>query len=284
MTLDESTMDDPRARVPVEPPAVAALAAERDFLLRSIADLDAERAAGELADARYRDLRDSYTVQAATVLRALRQLESARGDDDEPSSDDATLARRRRRAGIAVVIVPLLIAVGGVLLARSLDTRQPGQTVTGNAQSGTGAGMQLDDLATAATQRPDDPDAQLAYAFALLEAGNAVDALQAFDAAAALDPSNAEPQAYAGWLVSLAGLTDDALVRLDAAVATDPAFADARFFRGMTLLRGRGDTTGALAELREYVRLAPAGPERAQVEAMIAELEQGSTTTDETSP
>ncbi|MFP5326834.1 MAG: tetratricopeptide repeat protein [Acidimicrobiia bacterium] len=282
MSPDESTLDTLPARLPAKPPTVAALEAERDFLLRSIADLDAERAAGELADDLHSDLRDSYTVQAAAVLRALRQLESSY--DGETASDQATPTRSRRVVTVAAV-VPLLIAVGGVLLGRSLDTRQPGETLTGNAQSDVGTDMGLDDLASAARQRPDDPDAQLAYAFALLEQGNAVDALQAFDAAARLDPSNAEPQAYAGWLVSLAGLTDDALARLDAAVATDPDYADAHFFRGMTLLRGRGDTPGALAELREYVRLAPPGPERAEVEAVIAELEQRpETTTTDASP
>lgn len=277
MSPDESTLDRLPARLPAKPPTVAALEAERDFLLRSIADLDAERAAGELADDQHRDLRDSYTVQAAAVLRTLRQLEYS--DDGEPASDEATPTRSRWRGVTVAVVVPLLIAVGGVLLARSLDTRQPGQTLTGNAQSDAGTDMELDDLASAARQRPDDPDVQLAYAFALLEEGNAGEALQAFDAAARLDPSNAEPQAYAGWTVSLAGLTDDALARLDAAVATDPNYADAHLFRGMTLLRGRGDTTGALAELREYVRLAPPGPERAEVEAMIAELEQPPETT-----
>ncbi len=48
-----------------------ALEAERDFLLRSIADLDAEEAAGDLDHADHDTLRDDYVARAAAVLRAL---------------------------------------------------------------------------------------------------------------------------------------------------------------------------------------------------------------------
>ena len=71
----------------------AALRAEREFLLRSLADLDAEHAAGELADERYRELHDRYTVQAATVLRALERLQQETG----PSPFIPSRRRVRRR-------------------------------------------------------------------------------------------------------------------------------------------------------------------------------------------
>jgi len=173
-----------------------------------------------------------------------------------------------------------VLAVGGVLLVRAAGDRQPGQTITGNAQS---AADDLDALARAARQRPDDADAQLAYATALMEDRQLVDALRAFDTAARLDPTNPGPKAYGGWIVFLAGLPDEALTRLDAAVAADPAFPDARFFRGMVLLRGRQDETAALAEFREYLRLAPNGPERQQVQALVDELAAAAPTTSTTS-
>ena len=46
----------------------SALEAERDFLLTSIADLDAEFAAGDIDDADRRALLDGYTARAATVI------------------------------------------------------------------------------------------------------------------------------------------------------------------------------------------------------------------------
>ena len=104
-----------------------------------------------------------------------------------------------------------------------------------------------------------------------------LDALKAFDRAARVDPQNAEAKAFGGWIVFLAGLTDDAMTRLDEAVAVDPGYAQARFFRGMVLVRGRDDRAGGLAELREFVRLAPSGPERESVAQLIAELEQSPT-------
>lgn len=48
------------------------------------------------------------------------------------------------------------------------------------------------------------------------------------------------------------------MLRLDRAVAAEPSFPDAHFFRGMTLLRGRNDRAGAVADLELFVRLAPA--------------------------
>lgn len=255
---------------------VEALVAERDFLLRSLADLEAEHAAGELTDGRFAELRDQYTVQAATVLRAIDRCGRAPqlvGGDPETAPQPL---RRGRRLALAAVAAALLVAVGGGLLVRSLGDRQPGQTITGNAQSAT---TDLDQLARAARQRPDDVDAQVAYASALMQAGEAVDALRAFDAAAAIDPSAPGPKAYSGWLVYLAGLTDEALSRIDAAIAADADYPDARFFRGMVLLRGRDDRAGAVAEFRRFLELAPPGPEREQVAQLLADLTRPTTTT-----
>jgi hypothetical protein len=50
---------------------VVALEEERDFCLRSLRDLEAELAAGDLDQADYDVLRDSYMVRAAAVLRKL---------------------------------------------------------------------------------------------------------------------------------------------------------------------------------------------------------------------
>ena len=248
----------------------AALRAERDFLLRSIADLEAEHRAGELSAERFRNLHDRYTVRAATVLRALERLQP----DDLNEAHPATSARGGtvRRVAAITAALALFAAVGAVLMLRATGERQPGQTITGNAQSIVPAG-DVDALQQATRDRPDDPQAHMAYASALLEAGKTVDALRAFDTAARLDPTDPAPKAYGGWIVSLAGLTDEAMVRLDAAVAADPNYPDARFFRGMTLLRGRNDRAAALVELREYLRLAPAGPERDQVQSVVRELE-----------
>lgn len=250
--------------------AAEALEAERSFLLRSIEDLDAEHAAGELTDARHRELRDGYVVQAAAVLRALRRV--PRDSRGEPAPRRGATRRhggRRRRWVAATVVALAALGGGGALLVRSLAERAPGGTITGNAQS---QAPDLPALATIARERPGDPRAQRDHARALLDDGQTLEALKAFDAAAALDPRDAESRAYGGWIIFLGGLTDEALVRLDGAVALDPSFPDARFFRGMALLRGRDDRTGALEDLRAFVRLAPPGPQRDEVQEVIDRL------------
>lgn len=249
---------------------VESLEAERAFLLRSLEDLDAEHEAGELSDERYRELRDAYTVQAASVLRALDRAQQAPAPD--PDTPRAVGARRRRSVIAAACL--LVAALGSVLLVRSLGDRGMGQTITGNDQS---QAPGLAALARDARDRPADVRAQLDYAHALLAERRTVDALKAFDRAARVDPQNAEAKAFGGWIVFLAGLTDDAMTRLDEAVAVDPGYPQARFFRGMVLVRGRDDRAGGLAELREFVRLAPSGPERESVAQLIAELEQSPT-------
>ena len=60
-----------------DPDARAELEEERDFLLRSLDDLEAERTAGELDEDDYRNLKDGYTARAAEVLRALDEDRAA---------------------------------------------------------------------------------------------------------------------------------------------------------------------------------------------------------------
>ncbi|MGH8986356.1 MAG: hypothetical protein ACRDY6_21135, partial [Acidimicrobiia bacterium] len=54
------------------------LEAERDFLLRSLDDLEAEREAGGIDDESYARLHDDYTARAAAAIRALRDGVDAR--------------------------------------------------------------------------------------------------------------------------------------------------------------------------------------------------------------
>lgn len=248
---------------------VETLTEERDFLLRSLADLEAERRAGELSDARFQELHDQYTVQAATVLRALDRLGHESPDAVPSASPSRGRDRRGRRAAAALAVVAV-VGVAVALLTGSIGDRGPGQSITGNAQS---AAPDVDALGRAARARPGDPSAQKAYAFALLEADRPVDALRTFDAAARLDPGDPVPKAYGGWIIYLAGLVDEGLTRLDAAVAADPDYPDARFFRAMALWRGRDDRARAADEFRAFVRLLPDGPERTQVQGLLAELE-----------
>src|SRR5579872_5112940 len=63
------------------------LAEERDFLLRSLRDLDDERGAGDVDEGDYEVLKEGYTARAAAVLR---ELESRRNGDGGGDGGDDT--------------------------------------------------------------------------------------------------------------------------------------------------------------------------------------------------
>lgn len=218
-----------------------ALLEERDFLLRSLDDLERERASGDIAEDDYRELHGHYTARAAGVLRALAEPE----DDGEPSFDDADYDEgeefaprsRWRRAGIVVIALVLVAAMAGWTVAATFGERLPGE-----ASSGT---IEL----TSADQ--------LARARQLLEQGDAVEALKAFDSVLAEDPQNPEALAYRGWLLRLAGMPDRGLEYIERAIASDPTYPDARFFRGMILYEDRKDPKAAIDDFRFFLASDP---------------------------
>src|SRR5581483_9680235 len=210
-----------------DPDALASLESERDFLLRSIADLETERAAGNLDDERYQALKDDYTARAAAVLRSIEE-----GHDARPPAPPVPKKRKLLTGGAVLAFV--------VVAGR----RPPGQTITGNAQSGSatsgaGGALPVDDAARRAAlerqvkEHPDDASAHLVFARYLLEKGEATEAVREYVATARLDPKNAEANAYAGWVSFVAAqsanadpktaaeLTDRALDRLNLAVAAN---------------------------------------------------------------
>ena len=103
--------------------ALASLETERDFLLRSIADLDIERASGNLDDERYRALKDDYTARAASVLRSIEA-----GRDDRPVPPPV----RRKGKLLTGGGVLAFVLVAALALAAAAGKRHDGQSITGN--------------------------------------------------------------------------------------------------------------------------------------------------------
>ncbi|HVW33463.1 MAG TPA: hypothetical protein VHL53_13065 [Acidimicrobiia bacterium] len=285
-----------------DPDALAALESERDFLLRSLRDLDVERAAGNLDDERYRELKDDYTARAAAVLRSIDEGRTAL-PAPQPGAP-----RKRWLTGGAVLAFVLVAALA---LAAAAGKRHDGQTITGNAQSaanrpaaGGGAATgpsgdpaggdttpTTDAKRRAALERqvaehPDDALAHLVFARYLLEAGEATEAVKEYVATARIEPKNPEANAYAGWVSFLAAqssnadpktaaeLTDRALSRLDAAVAAADTYADAHFFRGMVQLRGKHNPKAAVPDFERYLDLVPNGPLNDQVRQLLDQARQ----------
>jgi tetratricopeptide (TPR) repeat protein len=230
---------------------LARLEEERAFLLRSLDDLERERAAGDLADDDYATLRDGYTARAATVLRA---IEAGRAD---------LPARPPVRWGRVLAIVAVLVLVGGLtgmVVARSAGQRQPGDTVTGDL--------------------PDTVNAELARARSLFTAGDLLPAIEAFDRALAADPGNAEALTYRGWLLALVGnqggqpeLIGRGEASIDLAIAAAPAYVDAQCFKAVVRFRLHGDAEGAKGPIEACVAGDPPPEVRAAVDGLQAEID-----------
>jgi cytochrome c-type biogenesis protein CcmH/NrfG len=238
---------------------------ERHFLLRSLDDLDAERAEGNVDDETYARLHADYTARAARVIHRL---------DGEPVAevnDVAPVSTRRRVATVAGIVAFAVIA--GVALAYGLGARLPGQTITGNSasQPQASAKEQLAQLRARVKAAPDDAAARISLAQALMGGQDVAGALTQFREAARLDPTNPEPFAYSGWLIRLQGYPDQGLTLLDKAIQLDPNYADARFFDGLILFRDKKQPEAAIPQFQQYLVLAPSSPLASQVRQLLAQ-------------
>lgn len=217
------------------PDALAALDEERRFLLTSLADLEREHAAGDVADDDYRTLRDEYTARAATVLRALE-----RGHAPVPAAP----AGRAGRRFLPTILVTLAVAVGGaVLVARYVAPRAAGGSLTGDA--------------------PESIAQKLSIARQMQGTGDVSGAVRVYQDVLATDPDNAEARTYLGWMVANTylsqGLTEATAPdvaraamasserQLDRAIAIDATYADPRCFKAIVRFRFYADAAGAQA-------------------------------------
>jgi cytochrome c-type biogenesis protein CcmH/NrfG len=265
------------------------LEAERDVLLKSLDDLEVERADGNIDDESYRALHDDYTARAAAAIRALRD-----GVDARPVPPP-TSGRRRALVIGGVLGFAALAAFG---LAAALGARLPGQTSSGNTGPQTvrterETSSRRTELEKAIAADPSDTASRLLLAPILEADGDLLGALQRYDEVIALNPQNAVAHAESGRILYLtarqastaeaAALVDRSRARLDRAVELDPELADARLFRAIVLANEYGDFVGAQSDAQRYLVLAPNGRFADQARQLLADvtiaLERSSATT-----
>ena len=171
-------------------------------LLRSLDDLEAERAAGNIDDATYARLHGDYTARAAAVLRAL---------DGEPVELPAGPAAGERRPPRARGRRADRLRDRGRRHPRDHDrAATPGPDRHRRVATGPKADAALK---AAVRDHPDDYSARIEYARSLLGTDR-VGALQQYGAAARLGPKEPEPPTYIGWILGLASSqVDDAATR-----------------------------------------------------------------------
>ncbi len=105
-------------------------------------------------------------------------------------------------------------------------------------------------------KRPQNPRAHFNRGLALLTAGQAAEAIPAFERALALKPADAKAHHSLGHALLEFGRVDEALARFAEAVRLEPGYAGAWHSSGTALLR-RGDASGAMAHFERAIRLQP---------------------------
>lgn len=256
----------------------------REFLVRSIADLDDEHAAGDLSDDDHRRLRADYQ-RRLDGLDGKVPAASAKGRPNASGAKAAAAPKaappRRSNAVVTTVGVLVVAVVAGFLLAGSVGRRGAGDNVTG-------IDLTTDEAAGAATTGTTLPAALEACVFED-DPGTAVDCYLAYRR-----DNPEEPQGlfhYGLFLISQGLLLDNDQLKgfgtelLQEAVDVAPDFYAARVNLATVLVR-----TGRVDEARQV--MAPIeGQElpsdlQQLVDAIAPQLDAppGPTTTSTTTP
>jgi tetratricopeptide (TPR) repeat protein len=261
----------------------AAFEAERDFLLRSLDDLEAEHDTGDVDDGTYQTLHDDYTARAAAVIRSL-----SAGKDLTPP-DPPTASRLVRSLTVGGIVV--FAGVAALLLTGAVGQRRAGQTITGNSQivqSGTTAGQDPGPaLAAEVHANPKSYAANIAYArYLLFQKNDFAGAIHEFGTAARLDPSQPEPPTYAGWAGALlaqevvkdpnarTALLAASVERISEVITAHPKYPDAYALKGVVLFDFEHNAKQAIPQLQQSLVLTDdSNPIRSQVLAVLAQAE-----------
>lgn len=226
---------------------------ERNFLLRSLRDLEGERAAGDIDDLDYDTLRDSYTVRAATAIKQLHV--------DELVNTIDRRSRLRRAMGITAAV---LVIAGGIswFMASQLGQRLPGQSISGGIADSTSSL-----LSQARAINFSDPAQSVGLYSQVLK----------------INPDNIEALTYRAWLIALVSRDagDDlkilafatATEGLGRAIEIDPLYPDAHCFLGIIRFRLAADAKGAKEELQICQDLNPPATVKGFVDSIVAEVD-----------
>lgn len=210
---------------------LVALTEQRDFLLRSLADLEREHEAGDLEDEDFEALRDDYTARAAETLRAIEGQREVLGDQRPP--------RQLGRSLLVGAGVLLFAVLAGLLAANAMGARKAGESASGGISVQESTSQRANACSTKINTDPDG-------AFSCLQ-GVLDD-----------DPTNAVALTWSAWQLSMSAPSFDepersqyqalAAVRLEQAVASDPNYSYAWAFRAVVAYRN-----GRFAEAQEYL-------------------------------
>lgn len=277
----------------------------RRELLRQLRDLDDDLAAGKLAQADHVRLRDPVEREAAAVLHRKTRVPAgatAVAAAGMRSGSAASGSPRLRAAGGAwrwrgrtVTLLALAGAAASVtlLLAGTVSSRHPGQTISGNQVSGASltagspkgqasaspgsqkspTAQQLAAVAAAEAQvrqNPKDVNAHLALADAYAAAGASQLAAVEYLAVTRLDPANAEANTNLALLAFEVGRAAQGKAMVDHVLAANPDYPEALYVRGLIDLIGLRQPRVAERDFNAYLAVAPFGSHRTAVVTLLA--------------
>ena len=239
---------------------LAELEEERRYLLRSLKDLESERAAGDVDVDDYETLKNGYTVRAASVLRQIEVGHRALAPK--------TPRNWKRTIAVSLAVAAFAVAVGAAL-ASAFGERGANQEITGISPG-------------------DDTRTTLANARAALNGGQFERAQQLFVRADQEElergKDNAEARAYVGWTTfflarQAAGegpvdqrQLDISLLALNQSIAIDPTFPDPYCFVAIIEFNFNDDAKAALPFVEECQARNPPADISGLVESFAVQI------------
>ena len=259
-------------------PAADPLEEEKEGLLRSLRDLDEERAMGALRERDYLSLRRDTQLRTVAVLRALEargvasDMDSSMKDLRRPSPNGSSgpHARAGARLRIASILAMLALTVAVVvpLLVHAEGPRGAGQAITGDSTGS--AGPPLSFFEKRVREHPNDVAARLDLAARYRNEGLSGLAVAQYAATLRLDPRNVEAHTELGLILYGQGRAADGLHTVRQALSIDPSYPEALYAKGLILWEAMHRYSPAAAAFRAYLAAAPYGAHREQVQHLLA--------------
>ena len=226
---------------------------EQQFLLRSLRDLDNERAAGDIDDADYAALRDGYIASTAAITRELNGIESV-----TPAVQRGWVRR------VLVIVCVIAVAAGaGIWVARQSGQRLPGQSASGAIEQSS-SGL----LATARQLNFSDPGK----------------AIELYTQVLKLEPDNPEALTYRSWILALTARAATGSVKQLALVTAvndllraqklDNQYPDAHCFLGIVYFRFLNSASLAKPQLDTCRAMNPPKEVQSFVDSIVAEVDK----------
>lgn len=263
----------------------------------ALGEIETDRAAGNLSDADYEEMRGRYTREAALLdERIVAQRRAVRDQESAPDAAPVTAAPARGRAGFPAWLgwsagVVGFLALAWLVMSTALRPRGEGDTITGSLPGqDMGAGsagpavmdVDMDRLrALEAMVAEDSSNVE-----ALAELGHLYLALQRYGDVAAVsmkaleqDPDNPESLTHLGMVLISVDHLEEGMDAFDRALEADPDFAEALLFKGMIAFRNQ-DFGAAARAWERYLEVAPPDADVDRIRGMLEMARQNAGTGD----